>query len=430
MIAAKVQEIKIGTEWMPKVPSHWKFIRVKNLFKEIDQRSVTGNEDLLSVSQFTGVTLRKDKFEDGKDITNAKTLKGYKIVQPGDLIINIMLAWNGSLGISDYHGITSPAYCVYRIKEDYNPYYFGYLFSTSLYKGEFKKKSTGIIESRLRLYSDEFFRIFCFVPPKGEQDKIVEHIKLESDKIETFIKAKQKFIDILKEQRLSIITNAVTKGIDESVDMKDANIEFLDYVPKHWLLKRGNWVSELGKENLSKSDIHKLENVLHYSIPAVQKNGLPAQEIGTSIDSNKQVVKEGDLLVSKLNPHKSTIILVEKNLSNLKLIASTEFVNIRCKEVNREFCYYLYQSSTVTARISSTVQSATNSHKRAYPSTIYKLWNYYPPTIKEQNQIVKFIKRETKTLDKAINEAQREIELMTEYKKAMIAEAVTGKMKI
>ena len=145
-------------------------IRVKNLFNEIDKRSVSGKENLLSVSQYTGVSLRKDSFEEGKEITNAKTLKGYKIVAQGDLVVNIMLAWNGCLGVSSYSGITSPAYCVYRVKNELylNPEYFGYLFSTSLYKGEFRKRSTGIIESRLRLYSDALFRIFCFVPPKEE----------------------------------------------------------------------------------------------------------------------------------------------------------------------------------------------------------------------------------------------------------------------
>lgn len=178
------------------IPKHWQFTRIKNLFREIDRRSESGKEDLLSVSQYTGVTLRKDAFEEGKEITNAKTLKGYKIVERGDLVSNIMLAWNGCLGISPYYGITSPAYCVYRVRDEsqLNPEYFGYLFSTGLFKGEFRKRSTGIIESRLRLYTDSFFRIFSFVPPKDEQDKIVDFINSESSKITRFIQTKQRFV--------------------------------------------------------------------------------------------------------------------------------------------------------------------------------------------------------------------------------------------
>ncbi len=124
-----------------------------------------------------------------------------------------MLAWNGSLGISKYNGITSPAYCVYRIKGDNNPNYFGYLFSTAFMKAEFRKKSFGIIDSRLRLYSDKFFSIPAPVPPKAEQDQIVAYIKEQSKKIKHFIKKKQTFIGLLKEQKQSVIDKLlINKG--------------------------------------------------------------------------------------------------------------------------------------------------------------------------------------------------------------------------
>jgi type I restriction enzyme S subunit len=137
---------------------------------------------------------------------------GYKLVQQGDLVINIMLAWNGSLGISPYDGITSPAYCVYPVKGNNNPEYFGYLFSTNLFKAEFRRHSTGIIDSRLRLYSDKFFSIFTVVPPKDEQDAIVQYIKAQEEKINLFIQKKQRFIELLKEQRQGIINEAINKG--------------------------------------------------------------------------------------------------------------------------------------------------------------------------------------------------------------------------
>jgi type I restriction enzyme, S subunit len=136
---------------------------------------------------------------------------GYKLVAKNDLVINIMLAWNGSLGISPYNGITSPAYCVYRIKGDNNPEYFGYLFTTNLFKAEFRRHSTGIIDSRLRLYSDKFFSIFTVVPPKDEQDEIVQYIKAQEEKINLFIQKKQRFIELLKEQRQSKIHEASSR---------------------------------------------------------------------------------------------------------------------------------------------------------------------------------------------------------------------------
>lgn len=109
-----------GVEWLGEIPEHWKLQKNKFLFKEINERSPDGNEDLLSVSQYTGVTKKGDKIEDGELLSNAQTLEGYKKVTQGDLVSNIMLAWNGSLGFSPYDGITSPAYGVYRLHDEYN----------------------------------------------------------------------------------------------------------------------------------------------------------------------------------------------------------------------------------------------------------------------------------------------------------------------
>jgi type I restriction enzyme, S subunit len=190
------------TAWLGNYPAHWQVLRIKNIFSEIEDRSTSGNEELLSVSHYTGITLKRDSLENEDDfISNAETLEGYKRVAKGDLVINIMLAWNGSLGISPFDGITSPAYCVYRAKENNNSEYFGYLFASNLLKTEFRKKSTGIIDSRLRLYSDKFFSIFSVVPPVEEQNQIVEYIKTQSQKINHFIAKKQQFIALLKEQK-------------------------------------------------------------------------------------------------------------------------------------------------------------------------------------------------------------------------------------
>jgi type I restriction enzyme S subunit len=307
-----VENIKTGKEWLPDVPKHWQLIRVKNLLNEIDKRSLSGNEDLLSVSQYTGVTLRKDAFEEGKEITNAKTLKGYKIVEQGDLVVNIMLAWNGCLGISPYYGITSPAYCVYRVKENYNPEYFGYLFSTALYKGEFRKRSTGIIESRLRLYSDAFFRIFCLVPPKKEQDEIVNLINSESLKITHFIQTKQRFIELLKEQRQSIIDEILNpeqngwnwlrlKNVatvnDETIGEETDDSFILKYI-------------DIGNVN-SNGQIEALQEMLFKNAPS----------------RARRIVRNGDVIISTVRTYLKAITLIASEDKNL--IASTGFAVLR-----------------------------------------------------------------------------------------------------
>lgn len=212
-----------GISWLGNIPEHWEVKRIKYIFQEQDKRSKTGLESLLSVSHYTGVTQKSDKVASGEMMTNAKTLIGYKIVEKDDLVINIMLAWNGSLGISKFNGITSPAYCVYKSLIG-GERYFGYLFRTKNAQQEFKKQSTGIIESRLRLYSDKFFNIKIVVPTDEEQTAIANFIDFKTEKIERFIRKKKHLIKLLNEQKDGIINDAVTKGVNLNVKTKSSGI--------------------------------------------------------------------------------------------------------------------------------------------------------------------------------------------------------------
>lgn len=220
-----------GQKWLGEVPKHWDVRRTKLILREVDSRSTTGKEQLLRVSQFTGVTQRKTA--DGSDTpdTRAASLVGYKRVSVNDLVINIMLAWNGSMGVSRFDGIASPAYCVYRLNKGAQPWYFHQLFRLPLYKGRIKAVSTGVIESRLRLYSDDLGRIEAILPPLDEQAAIVRFLDHANRKIDGFIRAKRKLIGLLNEQKQAIIHRAVT-GKDEVRRMKDEQQQIVAFITK------------------------------------------------------------------------------------------------------------------------------------------------------------------------------------------------------
>lgn len=139
-----------GVPWLEEVPKHWEVRRLKYILREQDVRSASGTEQLLRVSQYTGVTERKRTDGVDEPDTRAESLVGYKCVRPQELVINIMLAWNGSMGVSGYSGIVSPAYCVYRFNAFAHPRYFHYLLRSPTYKARIKAVSTGVVESRLR----------------------------------------------------------------------------------------------------------------------------------------------------------------------------------------------------------------------------------------------------------------------------------------
>lgn len=204
-----VKMVPSGNKWIGDIPEHWTIKRNKDLFFERDCVSDTGEEDLLSVSEYYGVAKRADKV-DSENISRAESLVGYKKCFVGDIVMNIMLAWKGSQGRSDYNGIVSPAYGVYAPLGDINTRYFHYLFRSDRYKKIYYAFSKGIIESRLRLYAYIFFGLFSHVPPKEEQDAIVNFIDDKCNKIEAIESKIAEKIEKLKALKRSLINEVVT----------------------------------------------------------------------------------------------------------------------------------------------------------------------------------------------------------------------------
>ena len=158
-----------GVEWLGEVLEHWAEKRAKYFYREVDKRSTTGNEELMSVSHKTGVTPRK------RSVTMfmAKSNVGHKICRPDDIVINTMWAFMGALGVSRQVGLVSPSYGICRPTRsgELMPEYIDRLLRIDSYKSEYMCWSTGINSSRLRLYPDEFLRIPITCPPLSEQSR-------------------------------------------------------------------------------------------------------------------------------------------------------------------------------------------------------------------------------------------------------------------
>ena len=197
-----------GIEWIGKIPEHWELKRFKSIFSECKSVTETGQEDLLSVSEYYGIARRIDKMDDGEYESRADSLIGYKICKKDDLVINIMLAWKRGLGFSDFDGIVSPAYAVYR-GENIVPHYFHYLMRTDMYVAEYKRNSKGIIDSRLRMYTDRFNNIIAIVPPHSEQKAIANYLDEKCAKIDAAIENIGKQIDASKRLKRALINEVI-----------------------------------------------------------------------------------------------------------------------------------------------------------------------------------------------------------------------------
>lgn len=201
-----------GIPWIGMIPAHWDTMRIRGLFKESDEKTVDDTGTLLSLSQYTGITLKSEAGKTG--MFEAESTVGYKIVHPGQFVMNIMLAWNGSYAVSDLEGIISPAYCVFDFRIDCNKKYYDYLLRTKAYCGAFKTQSRGIIDSRLRLYPYKFYAFRTLVPPIEEQNAIVDYIESKTTIIDDMIESLKSEIERLTEYKQRLISDVVTGQIN------------------------------------------------------------------------------------------------------------------------------------------------------------------------------------------------------------------------
>jgi type I restriction enzyme S subunit len=200
-----------GIPWLGEIPAHWGIERSRWLFRERDERSETGDEELLTVSHLTGVTPRSEK---DVNMFEAETTEGYKICLAGDLVINTLWAWMGAMGISPLNGIVSPAYHVYELGPRIDPGYVDVLVRMPIFAQEVIRYSKGVWSSRLRLYPEGFFEVYLPVPPLDEQRAIVAYIAEEAGKLDALRSAAERTIALLKERRAALIAAAVTGQID------------------------------------------------------------------------------------------------------------------------------------------------------------------------------------------------------------------------
>ncbi len=394
-----------GHEWLSLLPAHWKLLRAKCLFREVDERSKTGREELLSVSHITGVTPRSQKTV---TMFLAKSNVGYKICRPGDVVINTMWAWMGALGVARHIGIVSPSYGVYRPLAGcgIQSRYADYLLRTPTYAAEYQRCSTGVNSSRLRLYPEHFLRVPVVVPPLSEQAVIVRFLDWAKGRLDRAIQAKRKVIALLDEQKQAIIHRAVTRGLDPNAKFKESGISWLGKVPAHWEVKRLKWATRLQRG---------------YDLPAEQRipGPFPVVSSGGVIDTHYKARSSGPGVVMGRYGSTDAVFFLESDFwpHNTALFV-TDFQGNRPR-----WCYFVLR----------TISKADHSGKSAVPGVDRKdLFDIYVPVPlpSEQDSIVASIENASTDLNHALSTTEREISLLREFRTRLIADVVTGKLDV
>lgn len=409
-----------GIQWLGEIPSHWKLMKSKYLWKETNENSHSGKEDLLSVSQYTGVTKSQSD-------SRSESLKGYKIVHENELVINIMLAWLGGLGVSDYEGIVSPAYCTYKLQKDYSPKFLHYLYKTPMYLAEFARHSTGVVPSRWRMYTDDFGQVVSLLPPKDEQEAIVRYLDAATSKIDKAIAMQQKMIDLLNERKQIIIQKAVTKGLEENVDMKNSGVEWIGMIPKHW-----NKDKAMRLFGLYGSGTTPKNNEGNGNIPWVNSGDLNNSEL---YSVNKYVTEKLVLDIPALKIYSENSIIIAMygasigkiSISKMKCCTNQACFVLSFPKRKMKLTYAFYSLMACKKHWIENSQGGTQPNINA--DIIKQTWLALPP-LNEQKIIVEYITKKCYDITNAIERCQRQISLLQERKQIIINEVVTGKVKV
>ena len=417
-----------GVKWLGSAPSSWRRARFKEVFREREERSIAGEEMLLSVSAYTGVTPRSEILEDGDHLSRAESLEGYKVCYPNDLVMNIMLAWNRGLGMSPLHGICSPAYSVFQVVDGSSPRYLHYLLRSDEYIRYFKAFSAGVIDSRLRLYPDAFGALSTYLPSPQEQEKIAGFLDHETAKIDALVAEQNLLITLLKEKRQAVISHAVTKGLDPSVPMKDSGVEWLGEVPAHWEVKQIRQITQILRGKFT----HRPRND-----PAFYDGDYPFIQTGDVtgakryITEFKQTLNDKGAAVSKEFPRGTLVMTIAANIGDVAVLDFPAYFPdsmvglVPGSNVDLMFLFYLVKSMKQPLEMNATISTQMNLNAEQIGSL-----SACCPPIDQQRQIVLHLDAETQQLDELIDEAQVTTALLKERRSALISAAVTGQIDV
>ena len=412
-----------GLKWLGEIPEDWKIERNKEIFFEASQKSETGEETLLTVSHITGVTPRSEK---NVNMFFAETMEGYKVCKVGDLLINTMWAWMGALGTSNYDGICSPAYGVYRQRKwmPYNHHYFDYLFRVPNFVIEMTRFSKGIVSSRLRLYPSEFFQIKTPLPSYEIQTAIAEYLNektLQINKRIGLLKAKR---EKYQELRKTIVNEVVTKGLNKNIELEDSGISWIGKIPKHWNFER---FGDKFKQNKRKNTNLENDNLLSLSYGKIKRKDINSS-LGLLPESfdTYQIVEKGDIIL-RLTDLQNDWNSLRVGLVKENGIITSAYVGLKLsKLLFPAYIYYLLHNYD----IKKVFYSQGGSIRQSMKFTDIKSLPLLYPDFDSQVEIANYLDEKTGKIDQIILTIDKNIEALNEFRKTLINDAVTGKIKI
>lgn len=418
-----------GVPWLGPVPEHWAVLPNRAVFDEVKERN-RPDADMLSVTIAKGVIRQKALLEDSSKKDSSKLDKSaYKLVRPNDIAYNKMRAWQGAVGVSNYEGIVSPAYVVQRPREGSLPHYLHYLLRTPAFAKEAERWSYGITSDMWSLRPEHFKLIYSCLPPLPEQDAIVRFLEYVDRRIRRYVRAKQKLIKLLEEQKQAIIHRAVTRGLDPNVRLKPSGVEWLGDVPEHWEvvpLKRAFSRMDYGiSDSGSESGVIPVLTMGHI------RNGMVTVPKLGGVDRVEPdlLLRDRDLLFNRTN---STELVAKVGLFrsvDRPVTFASYLVRLRSHAAHSpEFLNLVLNAPAFLG--AARREAIPSLHQSNLNPTRYGRLPIPLPPPQEQRDIAEAVLERTSDLNNTAASARQEIDFLGEYRTRLISDVVTGKLDV
>lgn len=416
-----------GIEWIGQIPDDWKVERFQWYLEEIKVvNAPVQTKQVLSLTNKSGVIPYEEKGAQGN--VSKEDFSQYKLAYPNTIVANSMNILIGSVGICKYFGCISPVYYVFKPNSFLNLHFANYIMQTAQFQKELRKYANGIMEIRLRLSSSDILKREIPVPNVDVQEKIVDALDVKCAEIDKLIANQQEQIDKLKEYKQSVITEAVTKGLDPTVPMKDSGVEWIGQIPQSWTMSR---IKNICTLNPTQNKCDSSIDIVSYLPMECVKNGyIINREIDVkSVPTGLAWFIENDIIMAKVTPcFENGNIAIAQGLTNKIGCGSSELFVFRPKEVVGKFLLYLLQNRIFTEHAKSTM-NGTGGLKRVSPSFV-KNFSFALPCSETQQQIADYLDDKCGKIDQLIAIKQQKIDKLQQYKKSLIYEYVTGKKEV
>mgnify|MGYP000546811205 CR=1 FL=1 len=409
-----------GIQWLPEIPEHWKVQRFGSLFK----RKVVANDpskELLSVFLDRGVI--KASESDKRTHQASDDLSKYQLVEPTDFVMNNQQAWRGSVGVSNFSGIISPAYHLFAMPSCYNPHYANYLLRDSVMVNLYDMSSKGVGSIQRTLNFNWLNNGKCILPSITEQNKIVAYLNERITLIDNCKCQRERELQTLNELKQAEIASVVTRGLNPNVPMKDSGIPWIEQIPEHWGIRRAKFMFKKEKREVRPTD--RVITCFRDGQVTLRENRRTTGFTESITEIGYQGIRKGDLVIHQMDAFAGSIGVSD---SDGKGTSVYHCCTPKGPYIPQYYALVLREMAR-TGFIQSLYRGIRERSSDFNFQTFGKQYLPIPPE-NEQKEIVNFIHARINKIDTMIEALKAEIDRLTEYKQRLISDVVTGQIDV